>query len=89
MTDRRDCIYPDCQIKGEWLGTACEHSCEYEREMKGCTCRMSVVHSIDIDPPEPIIDKWCPVHGRDPDQAYEEWRERQYEKTPPYMEDDQ
>lgn len=29
-----DCIYPDCQIKGEWLGTACEHSCEYEEKMK-------------------------------------------------------
>jgi hypothetical protein len=42
-----------------------------------CTCRMSHVRSTDIDPPELILDKWCPVHGRDPDQAYEEWRDRQ------------
>lgn len=33
----------------------------------GCSCRMSFVWSNSIDPPEPIVDKWCPVHGRDPD----------------------
>jgi hypothetical protein len=59
-----------------------------EARGQGCTCRMSIVHSTDIDPPEPVLDKWCPVHGRDPDLAYEEWRDRQYEKTPFYMEDD-
>jgi hypothetical protein len=32
--DKRDCIYPDCQIKGEWIVTACEHSCPFEAEMK-------------------------------------------------------
>jgi hypothetical protein len=63
--------------------------CTKEAIKQGCTCRMSIVHWTDIDPPEPILNNWCPVHGRDHDQAYEEWRERQYEKTPPYMEDDQ
>jgi hypothetical protein len=24
-------------------------------------------------------DKWCPVHGKDPDQAYEEQRDRRSE----------
>lgn len=23
-------------------------------------------------------DKWCPVHGKDPDEAYEELRERRW-----------
>ena len=32
--DADDCIYPDCQIKGEWLGTACEHSCPFEEMRK-------------------------------------------------------
>lgn len=30
----KDCMYPDCQIRGEWLGTACEHSCDFESEQK-------------------------------------------------------
>ena len=25
-------------------------------------------------------DQWCPVHGRDPDQAYEEKRDREDER---------
>lgn len=42
-----------------------------------CTCRTPMVHSTDIDPPEykSIRDKWCPVHGKDPDEAYEEARD--------------
>ncbi len=32
--DELDCIFPDCQIKGEWLGTACEHSCPFEEKCK-------------------------------------------------------
>lgn len=32
--EKTDCIYPDCQIKGEWSGRACEHSCPFEREQK-------------------------------------------------------
>lgn len=23
--------------------------------------------------------EWCPVHGRDPDEEYEKWRERQWD----------
>jgi len=34
-----------------------------------CTCRLESVHSAMIDPPEMILDPWCPVHGRrDPDE---------------------
>jgi hypothetical protein len=34
----------------------------------GCTCRMQSVNSASVDPPEPIVDGWCPLHGgRDPD----------------------
>lgn len=42
-----------------------------------CTCRMSSVNSATIDPPEPILDRECPVHGspRDPDAEYEAKRD--------------
>jgi len=44
-----------------------------------CTCsvRTTSVNSASIDPPETYIarDKWCPVHGRDPDEAYEAARD--------------
>ena len=33
----------------------------------GCTCRAREVWPTDISPPEVKLDKWCPVHGRDPD----------------------
>ena len=33
----------------------------------GCTCRARPAGPTDIDPPEPKLDQWCPVHGRDPD----------------------
>jgi len=46
-----------------------------------CTCRAPIVHSTDIDPPDGrILDKWCPIHGRDPDEAYEEMREREWDR---------
>ena len=46
-----------------------------------CTCRAPIVHSTDIDPPDGrILDKWCPIHGRDPDEAYEEMRERKWDR---------
>lgn len=39
----------------------------------GCTCTMESVHSASIDPPEPVTDRNCPLHGnlaaRDPDYA--------------------
>jgi hypothetical protein len=57
----------------------------------GCTCRMSSVHSASIDPPEPIVDGWCPLHGgRDPDREYEEMMEREREErlNPYQWEDD-
>ena len=44
----------------------------------GCTCRLTPVRSTDIDPPEMIVDRYCPVHGDggpDPDEAYERKRE--------------
>ncbi len=44
----------------------------------GCNCRMESVSSASLDPPEPIINPWCPHHGgRDPD--YE--RDRRLEEA--------
>lgn len=59
----------------------------------GCTCswRTTHVHSASIDPPETYLrrDPWCPVHGRDPDEALEQQRENEqfYRDFPP-LEDD-
>jgi hypothetical protein len=47
--------------------------CTQEARNEGCTCRMSSVNSASIDPPEPVRDLNCPLHGnyaaRDPDGA--------------------
>ena len=32
--DKQDCMYPDCLIRGNWMGSACEHSCPHEQWMK-------------------------------------------------------
>lgn len=41
-----------------------------------CTCRLETVHSASIDPPEMILNPWCPRHGgRDPDAEYEQRRD--------------
>jgi hypothetical protein len=41
-----------------------------------CTCRLETVSSASIDPPEMILDPWCPVHGtRDPDFELEQQRD--------------
>jgi hypothetical protein len=48
-------------------------ACTAEARWVGCSCRMETVHSASIDPPEPIIDKWCPLHGwGDPDRERQE-----------------
>lgn len=38
-----------------------------------CTC-----HAEGVGGPDErwVRDEWCPTHGRDPDQAYEEFRDR-------------
>jgi hypothetical protein len=47
---------------------------------EGCTCRMSSVNSATIDPPEPVIDKYCPLHGWAPDPDDERQRRREDEE---------
>jgi hypothetical protein len=48
-----------------------------EDDWDACTCRTPTVNSTSIDPPEPksIWNEWCPVHGKDPDEAYEQARD--------------
>ena len=55
--------------------------CTDEAREAGCTCFIPTAGAHDLDPPEPKRDKHCPLHGwaRDPDDAYEEWRERRDE----------
>ena len=45
---------------------------------RGCTCSVPGARSTDIDPPEPRIDRECPLHGspRDPDVEREARRDR-------------
>lgn len=40
-----------------------------------CTCRMSPVDSATIDPPYLILDEWCPIHGKDPDEELQKKRD--------------
>lgn len=49
--------------------------CTDEARALGCSCRLSSVNSASIDPPEPVMDEWCPVHGRDPDYEMEKRRD--------------
>lgn len=46
-------------------------------DMRDCTCRLESVHSASIDPPEMIVDRWCPIHGsgEDPDHVWEARRD--------------
>ena len=53
---------------GPWGERYAEHDpCTQGAREEGCTCRMESVNSASIDPPEPIIDKYCPLHGYAPD----------------------
>jgi hypothetical protein len=47
----------------------------YKMSLYSCTCRMNSVNSASLDPPEPILDPWCPIHGKDPDVEYEKRRD--------------
>ena len=51
---------------------------------QGCICRMSSVNTATIDPPEPVINRNCPLHGdmaaRDPDRARDERIDRENER---------
>src|ERR1700722_19955564 len=68
-----DCIYPDCQIKGEWLGTACEHSCPVERAAADLWRAAPPEHGRNLnqwrpietapDPPTGVILLYCPGEG--------------------------
>jgi len=45
--------------------------CTEEAIEQGCTCSVPFASSYDIDPPEPRMDRYCPLHGNqtDPDDA--------------------
>ena len=56
--------------------TGTPEPCTFEAVRLGCTCRMESVNSASIDPPEPIVNPWCPLHGgRDPDAEREARRD--------------
>jgi hypothetical protein len=62
--------------------------CTAKANAGGCTCRMSPVNSTTIDPPEPIIDGWCPLHGRrDPDQERDARIEREWQDVVDFIND--
>jgi hypothetical protein len=65
-------------LAAERLNDEPPEPCTAKANAGGCTCRMSPVNSASIDPPEPIIDGWCPLHGgRDPDAERDEQLERE------------
>jgi len=56
---------------GDYICTLCT-----DRIMEDCTCKPRYVRPNDISPPEGrILDKWCPVHGKDPDAERDRLRE--------------
>jgi len=57
-------------------------------EHPDCICGWTTVHSTDIDPPEPKLNRNCPVHGIDPDEAYDRWRDSQSEDKIGYDDSD-
>ena len=46
-------------------------------DQRDCTCRLETVNSASIDPPDWIVNRWCPIHGsgEDPDHAWEAKRD--------------
>lgn len=49
---------------------------EGDADDEDCTCRPRQARSNDIDPPEGrVLDRDCPVHGRDPDADRESQRD--------------
>lgn len=64
--------------------------CTEEATRHGCTCTMSSTHSASIDPPEPVIAEWCPLHGRqdDPDARHDAERNGDFDGFGHYVADD-
>lgn len=67
-----DTFDDDCKVCGSLPLEDCKPGCECESCMAWCICTMSSVNSASIDPPEPIRNRNCPVHGSpvDPSDAY-------------------
>jgi len=42
--------------------------CSSVARAAGCTCRLSPVGPTDINPPEAIRSRSCPLHGSEPDE---------------------
>ena len=56
-----------------------------ETDDHDCTCHLETVNSASREPPDWIRNPDCPIHGwRDPDRAYEDWRDRQSEPAEPW-----
>ena len=61
----------DCAMKREEIA-------DREARMKAaCTCTEWTVHPTDLEPPEgKKRDKYCPIHGIDPDDARDAQQDR-------------
>lgn len=69
-----------CKIlaKNLWEETA-ELAEETSADERGCTCRWPSVNSASIEPPDgPILDRNCPVHGENPDDARDRQMDREF-----------
>ena len=50
-----------------------QEPCTPAAERRGCICRPGSIYEYD---PEPIVNRFCPLHGSDdPDRAYDEARD--------------
>lgn len=50
-------------------GAVVPEPCTHDANYCGCTCRVPLANVTDVSPPEPRIDRECPLHGfkGDPD----------------------
>lgn len=54
--------------------------CSNAAKAQGCSCRIPIARSTDLEPPEPRIDKWGPVHGCDPDYKLQKQRDDAHDR---------
>jgi len=74
-----DCRDERDQIEADAEGVTIDVEADCVPAASACTCRMPYVSSAALEPPEPILDRYCPVHGDggpDPDHALEARRDQ-------------
>lgn len=62
--------------KGSYRRADIPEPCTWGAHNEGCSCHVPVAGPTAIDPPEPVVDRHCPLHGSERDADYERDRQR-------------